>query len=570
MVRYYDSRHSDFGVGLGPGWQFEYSWGIGSGDVSLPNGNVYNFSPCGPAPGVSEHWESLPNLYNPPTGSTAVFRLADGGTVKFTYDGARWAATSLIDPYGQTTRIDRVVINNYSLVSQVTEPGGRFLKFIYGPADPNTGIPLLSEVDSYAAAGQQIDSVTYTYSTKDPGNGIAVKVLTTVGYSDNTSASYSYQADNNLLDPAFPLLATADDVRYNGPMRHIAYQYWSGGNQTVRHGTVSSENNLNGAAVSSISRPNGPGGTLPCNYCDGWDPDQATPVTRTETRGDGYTRTFTYTPPPPNCSGQDCNICFPVLTSQFLKSYTDFQGHTTYLGYDGNRFINSVTDARGTGPGDPAYTTTYQRGPAVQNGGTGGGIGQILQVTHPDGSSIVYSYYSDPHYVHTITNERNEQTIYTRDSNNRITGIGYPDGGAEAFTNYNTFGQVTVHQRTNGAYESFVYDGRGLLTDEYNPKFNSIPGGSDPHTHYTYYSSGPWTDRVLTMTLPANMCSFVASETYEYDRDASGTPVAGRGLVTKITHADGNYQSFGYDIYGNKLWAENELLKRTTYALRCL
>ena len=138
-----------------------------------------------------------------------------------------------------------------------------------------------------------------------------MSVLTGVGYSDHNSATYSYGTDNNLNDPAFPLLATADDVRYNGPMRHIAYQYWSGGNQTVRHGTISSENNLNTAAVSSISRPNGPGGTVTCEPCV----VSSTPVTRTETRGDGPTRTFTYTAPPPNCrdpeTGQPCDICFP-------------------------------------------------------------------------------------------------------------------------------------------------------------------------------------------------------------------------------------------------------------------
>src|SRR5204862_1917245 len=42
-------------------------------------------------------------------------------------------------------------------------------------------------------------------------------------------------------------------------------------------------------------------------------------------------------------------------------------------------------------------------------------------------------------------------------------------------------------------------------------------------------------------------------------------PVQGRGLVTKITHGDGTYQSFGYDAYGNKLWEENELRQRTSY-----
>lgn len=67
--------------------------------------------------------------------------------------------------------------------------------------------------------------------------------------------------------------------------------------------------------------------------------------------------------------------------------------------------------------------------------------------------------------------------------------------------------------------------------------------------------------------MPANAQGYVASETYEYDYHfVNGAACAGRGLVTKITHADGYYQSFGYDIYGNKSWEENELRQRTSYA----
>src|SRR4029077_19059665 len=113
----------------------------------------------------------------------------------------------------------------------------------------------------------------------------------------------------------------------------------------------------------------------------------------------------------------------------------------------------------------------------------------------------------------------------------------------------------------------------GLLNNKWNPKQNAIPSGADPHTHYTYYTSGPWTDRVQTVTLPANVSGYQATETYEYDRaldangvtDPNGAPKAGRGLVTKITHGDNTYQSFGYDAYGNKRWEENELRKRTSY-----
>ena len=45
----------------------------------------------------------------------------------------------------------------------------------------------------------------------------------------------------------------------------------------------------------------------------------------------------------------------------------------------------------------------------------------------------------------------------------------------------------------------------------------------------------------------------------------NGAAVGGRGLVTKITHADGNYQQFKYDAYGNKRWEDNELRKITQY-----
>src|SRR5213076_325426 len=83
----------------------------------------------------------------------------------------------------------------------------------------------------------------------------------------------------------------------------------------------------------------------------------------------------------------------------------------------------------------------------------------------------------------------------------------------------------------------------------------------------------PWTDRVLKVTLPANRNTYQATETYEYDRalgadgttDPNGAAVAGRGLVTKITHTDNTYQSVGYDAYGNKRWEENELRQHASY-----
>lgn len=121
----------------------------------------------------------------------------------------------------------------------------------------------------------------------------------------------------------------------------------------------------------------------------------------------------------------------------------------------------------------------------------------------------------------------------------------------------------------------FQYDNRGLLIAKTNPTANgdwASAIATAPQTTYSYYAANDpiggnaWVDRVKTVTLPANAQGFQASDTYEYDKNGN-TAVPGRGLVTKIAHNDANhtYQSFDYDIYGNKLWEENELRRRTSY-----
>ena len=75
----------------------------------------------------------------------------------------------------------------------------------------------------------------------------------------------------------YPLLQRCDDVRYNGPMRTIFYDYQSGG----PHGAIIDEKYPGIGAVSSIDP------VLPTGH--------GTVDTFTETRGDGPTRTITYT-----------------------------------------------------------------------------------------------------------------------------------------------------------------------------------------------------------------------------------------------------------------------------------
>jgi len=554
MTRY----HVSAGIpdsALGPGWRHEYAWFAGQGKVEYPNGNIWD-NYCQNPVGVSD-WPVPPGQY-----TNGAFRLADGGTIVWQPFGTGQRVSQIIDPYGQTTTITY----NGFFINRVTEPGGRYLLFTYN--GPQAG--LVSKVEAYdgVPGHSSIDWVNYSYTLVSPGGrGARQYCLTGVTYSDGTSATYTYEPDNVPDQPShgsskfWPLVSTCHDPRYKGPMRRLAYDYQGNG----PHGAITAErysasDGNKGLTVSSIP------GNLPSPLSGG--PVFQMPTDFTETRGDRPTRMFHYTalhvlrhdnPSCPDIGGGP--------PSQFLLNYTDFLGHTTYLGYDANWYVTSVTDANN-------HTTRYTRGP---------NIGEITQIMHPDSTHIDYVYENESpnisgHYVHSVSDERHNVTTYRRDpTTHLVTRIDYPQdantpASSEGFI-YNGFGQVLTHQLKNGAWASFVYDNRGLLTDKYNPKATQ-PSGGDPHTHYTYYTSGPWTDRVMTMTLPGNYPSNLqASETYEYDRalgadgttDPTGTPVAGRGLVTRITHGDNTYQRFGYDVYGNKRWEENELRQRTSY-----
>ena len=578
MTRYYNSRQQYYAlnaIGLSPGWSHEYSWLLWAAahKVVSPHGNVYDDS-CGPPVGVSEYWEEN-------RGET--WRLADGGRVHF----GGGLVVAIEDPYGLTTTIDYQNGRRW----RVTEPGGRCLIFTYGPAQDRDGTQMLTKVEVYDYYnGHRIDWVGYSYREYNPVDPLPQgrqpkMMLRSVTYSDGTSTTYDYTYDNvpenGTSHKMFPLLQRCDDVRYSGPMRTIVYDYQNGG----PHGAITAEK-YPGVAVSEIQQAPG---------------DQDSFI---ETRGDGPTRKFTYTHFD-RCQGNECG-CSDYDNNnppqQMLKNYTDFQGRTTWLGYDeryGHWYINSVTDARGSGSGDPNHTILYQRGDPPPNG-----IGEILSITYPNNTGTVqYAYYRngntyDPHYITSITDERGNKTVYGRDANYRVTGIWYQDNQNPANTlAYETFtycdqaepngqcgpvnpttgqmhGQIKTHLLKNGAYVHYRYDsqGRGLLVDKWEPTWTSSASDREPKTHYDYYTTGPWTDRVKTVTGPPPNWAYTdgpASETYEYDKNAAGSPVPGRGLVTKIRYADpvnGPYRSFGYDAYGNKLWEKNELLNRTSYA----
>ena len=572
--RYFNSHMTYQNPLIGGQWRFsyrDYQTCMGT-TACTPDGRQFPLG-GGMVYGVAEHFASGPSPYN-------TLYLADGG--KVLYNGV---PVQIIDPYGLVTTL--TWSGSPSHLDKVTEPGGRYLQITWDST--HTYITSVQAFDGIVGHNTPTQWVNYTWTTQtlrmpDGTQPNSFKVLTRADYSDGSFATYTYQEENYPVPICTPslhwgwwyaaLLATADDVRYNGPMRQIAYQYYSTSNKT----RISSEKNLvTGEAVSTIV---------------GISNVVTTQVQ--ENRGDGATRTLDY------YKGVTCMVCpppdtepcprDPIPTDGKLQDYTDFLGHMTTLTYETNDalssagFITAVMDANGN-------TTTYTR----QTGSWG-----ITKITfpptpsEPNGSFITQDFWpaqqdgtgsqTQPYYLWKRTDERGNTTIYTRDSNNRITRKDYPTPDAttldpspvpvyETFT-YNNFNQVLTHRLINGGTESFTYDSRGLKSS-YTDPLGTYPGDPAHTTTYTYYTIGPWTDRIQTVTYPANASNQIASETYDYDRayDANNensgastaqAAVAGLGLVTRITHADGKYQAFGYDKYADKLWQEDELRDRTT------
>ncbi len=531
-TRTWNSRGADGGGG--GGWLNNYSYGLDEAALiaRFPDGRVISWWDGDPA--VEESiggWN----------GKTAIV-LADGASAAFdnlpTVSGhSYFRLTSFVDPYGQITTLtyEQTGIDSegHPLMRRhrITEPGGRYLEFTY---DGPTNAANITVVQAFDGVGHVTGSVSYTYSAVGGHGDIG---LTRADYSDGTFATYTYEMDG--APTPWPRLVTCDDVRYAGPMRQIKYDYGTNARR------IKSEKNFVTGDVLSTRTVT--------------DPHQMS-----ETRGDAKTRTFKY-------GGGTYNY-----QAGKLLWFTDFEGHTTWIDYglSGNGFITSVTDANGASDGDPAHSTIYTRGNPYATPSQD--IAAIYKITHPDGSFITQAFTNENRaYLASRTDELNHTTIYTRDpANMRITRKDYPDGGYETFT-YNSFGEVLDHRMTSSGIEHFAYDVRGLKTSHTDP-YNNV-------TTYTYYPYGHvWCDRLQKVTYPPNAPisgSGViqginppppqASETYEYDKAFvsgvdTGAAIKGRGLVTKITHADNNYQTFTHDIYGNLLTSTDELGHTTT------
>ena len=542
-------------------WSFSYTWrywGRGWPDpqaVVLPDGGIWR--PY--EPGMKLRLIKSGPTANP---AWADLYLEDGSMVHMEgytdFPDDKYHATVdylaplyLLDPYGRKTILtyEEVTIppyyNGYYIrLTKVTDPSGRYIKITYGLGNGTGTFDYPTRVE-----GSDGSWVNYTWAvqTHQTYTNYGAMVLTRVDYSNGTSANYAYgdttyvadfvccdQNGNNCHNCSITMpsinLITAQDTHADSPMQSVRYDYKSPG--TFRGQTRAERHLASNVAASTFTSTSCP--------THAWSTSPDCPsATQTETRGDGATRTIYM---------EQATQHVPLV-----KRKSDFQNHIDEVyTYDSNNYLQSVKDRN-------SYTTTYTNESV---------IGNPTRITYPDGNHIDYTYSdsANPYYISTVADELAHITTYTRDpTTHLITRIGYPDGAYETFS-YNGFEQVLTHRRKNGAFDYAAYDGTGLLVKLWNPTTAASVTDSDPHTTLTYYPTGnAWQDRVKTVTYPANSSGFVASETYEYDRDSNGNAVHGRGLVTEITHADGTFKTFTYDAFGNKTSETDETLNTTTY-----
>ena len=297
--RYETGRPIEFGHG--GTWTHNYQWRVitayhrtydwywmpTSYLVEYPDGRRVNFFSSsqdsvfrGPAgSGISDRFQQPGS-----GGGAAYLLLPDGGKIHFeasidrqqAWDGGPYDITisfqfvGIVDPHGLYTSV--TYPGDGSLT--ITEPAGRQLKLFYSGT-------VLDRVEEHAWNGAGARrSVKYNYAL----HGSYTVLANVVYFNDgNLTAVYTYQNSNA---GGRPLLSTANDPMYDGPMRVIAYEYAA----TGIHGQILREKHPNGTHVSTLSTSGS---------------------SRTEQRGDGPLRYFDYS------AGK-------------LTSWTDFRNQRSY------------------------------------------------------------------------------------------------------------------------------------------------------------------------------------------------------------------------------------------------
>ncbi len=613
FTRIYNSRANVVPTTIGArfgdsNWRHNYQWegqitadtnGRTVYQVGYPDGRVVNFrlnrsnvvsdafarGPAGTSDrfAVSPSWDTNHHYLYLADGSQVMFSVQPDSNGK--YDLLR--AERIIDNYGAATALSYGTYTTspgnltVNVLTQIVEPGGRSLNLTYNTryinGDPNNTFyvwPVISGVNWKDSGGTPHQDASYFYNVygasqpNDSGQTTIYCSLSYVNYSlmqqgnanAPVTANYTYYAANNpgALGSAAPLLVTANDPFYPGPMHQIHYTYAPAGNYGV-WGVVQSEQNPSTQEnVSTLNQ------------------DQFnTPTIANETRGDyadtnkkSILRTFKY--------GESTAANVTTNAQGFqVTTATDFAGNPTYTSYypkgdaHGWGYVAQVINASGT---STQYATEPYAGKVTQvtlpgtrtRQTTWAGIDPTPAGINPKtGQRQLTATF--PYFATSTTDERGQTTYYDRYGNTGyLYQIRYPDGATESF-GYTHFSgpngdYYKIGNYTNKLKATFVFtygqndDGQGpadLLRSVTRTYTDPVTGGSHSEAITYIYNTA---NRVKSVQDGRGI-----TEQFKYNA---------RGQIMQVLHSDSpqTHVDYAYDDDGNCTSVSDELAHVTTIA----
>lgn len=451
-----------------------------------------SFTPDEPIDFPPPEWES--GFYREESDS----RPVPIGTI--TWWSYTYQAEAIIDPYGIETNL---LYNSDGTLSCIVNvpgsnpndpcgPGSRSIHLYYG-----TG----NEVIDYIQASDG-RTVEYNYDQETFGGNTHTCLRSVVYYPDPSvptppTAYYSYQASNVLVNGE-PLLSTANDPMYSGPMKQILYVYATGQNgdgTAPVNGQIRYEKSISGISVSNLQLTVSGG--------------------RSEVKGDGGTRYFTFN------TGRLAG--WTDFIEPFRFSNQHYDSTTGYIDYITDRNVNTTTIIADPQTGIVG-SVTYPVTPGDTDPGTPAGT-VIRRYTATCGEDPNNCDTIKRYYLYSSKDEAGNTTFYLRDINKRVRQINYPDGAYEEFQ-YNDKGQTTYHRLKTGGWEFFDYDPTTHLLMSYrDPYHDPINHTGKPTRRYQYSSRG-WVSAVTDWRGNAPGDPNYTTE-YEYNL---------RGQVTLVRH----------------------------------
>jgi len=273
-----------------------------------------------------------------------------------------------------------------------------------------------------------------------------------------------------------------------------------------------------------------------------------------------------------------------------LETVSDSLSRQVRLGYDGNRYLTTLTNANGetttfayndkgqiltaTLQNDRLlFSNTYDEQGRVKTQDDGIEGNQLLTLSYDESQA--------DKFITTVTDRMGKIRVYTYNDDYKlltlqdeqgniiVTNTYNPDGTLATFTDakgnttqfaYNNNGNLTTSTDAKGNATQMIYDDNSNLlsvtdalgktiTFSYDANNNRISATDalGNTTRYTYNSDG----QVLTATSPSN-----AVTTYEYEK----------GLPVRVTDPEGNTQTSRYDAAGRLISITDAEGHTTTFA----